>query len=51
MKPAAKFFRNYFMKLGFLDGTYGFVVCRIAATETFFKYLKAYHQQQLKSRK
>ncbi len=49
VKPAAKFFRNYFVKLGFLDGIYGFIVCRIAATETFFKYLKAYHQQKSKS--
>lgn len=45
MKPAMKFIRNYFLKLGFLDGMYGFIVCRIAATETFYKYVKAYHHQ------
>jgi glycosyltransferase involved in cell wall biosynthesis len=45
MKPAAKFFRNYFLKMGFLDGIYGYIICRIAATETFWKYLKAYQRQ------
>lgn len=45
MKPMMKFFRNYFIKLGFLDGVYGFIVCRITATETYYKYVKAYHQQ------
>lgn len=48
MKPLAKFFRNYFLKLGFMDGLYGFIVCRITSTESFYKYAKAYHQQQLK---
>lgn len=45
MKPAMKFFRNYFLKLGFMDGIYGFIICRITATETFYKYVKAYHRQ------
>jgi len=48
MKPAVRFYRNYFLKLGFLDGVYGYIVCRITATEVYFKYLKAYHG--LKSR-
>lgn len=48
MKPAMKFFRNYVLKMGFLDGIYGFIVCRITATETYFKYVKAYHQQKSK---
>jgi len=38
MKTAAKFIRNYFVKLGFLDGRYGFVICRISAWETWRKY-------------
>jgi glycosyltransferase involved in cell wall biosynthesis len=42
MKPLAKFIRNYLLKLGFLDGIYGFIICRITATETFYKYVKAY---------
>lgn len=38
--PAVKFFRDYFIKLGFLDGYYGYVVCRISAQATFMKYSK-----------
>jgi len=40
IKTLAKFTRNYFLKLGFLDGHYGFVICKIAAWETFLKYHK-----------
>jgi len=42
LKSGFKFFRNYFLKLGFLDGKYGFVVCKISARETYLKYLKLY---------
>ncbi len=38
--PALKFIRDYFLKGGFLDGYYGFVVCRISAQATFMKYAK-----------
>ena len=40
VKTVAKFIRNYFIKLGFLDGVAGFTVCRMAAYETFLKYKK-----------
>jgi hypothetical protein len=30
----------YFLRLGFLDGRLGFVICRIAAWETWLKYTK-----------
>lgn len=40
IKTAAKFFRNYFIKLGFLDGRYGYIICRITAWETWQKYTK-----------
>jgi glycosyltransferase involved in cell wall biosynthesis len=36
--PAFKFVRNYFLRLGFLDGRAGWTICRIAALETFWKY-------------
>lgn len=39
-KPPVKFIRDYFFKLGFLDGYYGFIVCRISAQATFYKYIK-----------
>ncbi|MHC1777185.1 MAG: glycosyltransferase family 2 protein [Lentimicrobium sp.] len=39
-KPPVKFIRDYFLKLGFLDGYYGFIICRISAQANFFKYIK-----------
>ena len=42
INPFAKFIRNYFFRLGFLDGYYGFIICRITANETFLKYVKAW---------
>ncbi|NCA86726.1 MAG: glycosyltransferase family 2 protein [Clostridia bacterium] len=43
VKPIAKFIRNYIIHGGFRDGFYGFVICRMAAHETFLKYVKARH--------
>lgn len=40
LSPAFKFVKNYFFKLGFLDGYYGFTVCRLSAYETYLKYRK-----------
>ncbi len=39
-KGGFKFFRNYILKLGFLDGKNGLIICKITATETYWKYLK-----------
>ncbi|MEI7596345.1 MAG: glycosyltransferase family 2 protein [Bacteroidota bacterium] len=39
-KPMAKFIRNYIIKMGFLDGYYGYVICRLSAYSTFLKYVK-----------
>jgi len=41
VNPVAKFIRNYILRLGFLDGYFGFIICRIAAHETYLKYTKA----------
>lgn len=38
--PLHKFIRDYFIKLGFLDGFEGFVICRLSAMATFSKYVK-----------
>ncbi len=38
--PCVKFIRDYFLKLGFLDGYHGFVVCKISAFATYLKYTK-----------
>jgi glycosyltransferase involved in cell wall biosynthesis len=40
LSPIVKFFRNYILKLGFLDGSAGFTVCRISAYATYLKYKK-----------
>lgn len=47
LNPAWKFFYSYFLRLGFLDGYKGFLVCAISAFATFTKYikLKQLHQE------
>ena len=37
-KALATFIRRYIFQLGFLDGYYGYVICREAARYTFWKY-------------
>lgn len=41
--PLWRFFRDYTIKLGFLDGFYGFVISLNGAYEVYLKYLKIYH--------
>lgn len=40
LKPIWKFIRDYFFRLGILDGYYGFVICKLSAFATFSKCLK-----------
>ena len=40
LSPIVKFIKDYFIKLGFLDGRMGFRICRISAFATFTKYKK-----------
>ncbi|PKQ69909.1 glycosyltransferase family 2 protein [Raineya orbicola] len=40
INPIWKFLYSYVLRLGFLDGYYGFVVCAVSAFATFTKYLK-----------
>jgi|SRR5687767_13751624 len=40
LSPVVKFAGDYFFKLGFLDGYYGFHVARISALATYAKYKK-----------
>jgi glycosyltransferase involved in cell wall biosynthesis len=49
VKAIAKFIRNYFLKMGFMDGYYGFVICRISAYETYLKYSKLHQLQNNKT--
>ncbi len=38
--PLFKFIKSYVIKLGFLDGFYGYVICRNSAHSNFLKYAK-----------
>lgn len=42
--PMFKFFKEYILKLGILDGLYGFAISVISAHESFLKYLKLYQK-------
>lgn len=46
IKPAFKFFRDYILKLGFMDGYHGWLVCRMGAHAKRMKYLKLYALQK-----
>ena len=39
-RPILKFFKDYFLKKGFLDGRYGFIICCINALSALLKYSK-----------
>ncbi|WP_127717885.1 glycosyltransferase family 2 protein [Halobacteriovorax sp. HLS] len=39
-RPLLKFFKDYLLKRGFLDGRYGFVICSINALSALLKYSK-----------
>ncbi|MGB0885789.1 MAG: glycosyltransferase family 2 protein [Chitinophagales bacterium] len=38
LSPVSRFLVDYFIKLGFLDGTLGFQIAKISAYETYLKY-------------
>ena len=42
------FLRSYIIRLGFLDGALGFVVCQMQAQATFYKYFQLYFLNQSK---
>jgi glycosyltransferase involved in cell wall biosynthesis len=43
-----KFIRDYIIKLGFLDGYYGFIICALSAHATFLKYIKLRELRKIK---
>ena len=49
--PIWRVFRDYFLKLGFLDGFYGLVVSVNASHETFLKYVKLRNLQKTDKQK
>ena len=46
LNPFWSFFHGYFIRLGFLDGFYGFVIAINSAHQTFLKYIKLYQLQR-----
>jgi hypothetical protein len=40
INPCWTFFKLYFIKLGFLDGWHGYIIAKIYAKYTFWKYSK-----------
>lgn len=49
VKPPFRFFRTYFLKLGFLDGFNGFFIAGLSAYTVFLKYTKLYIANQEKA--
>ena len=39
-RPILKFSKDYFLKRGFLDGRYGFIICSINSLSALLKYSK-----------
>lgn len=45
-RPLWRFFKQYILRLGILDGRAGLVVCMLAAFSVFLKYAKLWERQQ-----
>jgi len=45
-RPLFRFFRDYLLRLGFLDGLPGFVIALISAHGVFLKYCKLYYTRK-----
>lgn len=50
LHPPAKFFRTFFLKLGFLDGVQGFIISVLGSYYVFLKYAKLYELKRQKSK-
>ena len=48
IKPFFRFFKHFFLKLGFLDGKIGFIIASVAAWSVFLRYVKILENRQLK---
>lgn len=51
INPFWAFFHCYFIRIGFLDGFYGFVIAINTAHGTFLKYAKLYHLNKVQKMK
>jgi glycosyltransferase involved in cell wall biosynthesis len=50
VKPGFRFFQDYFLKLGFLDGITGFILCSLSSMSVFMRYLKVKQFNQDKNK-
>ncbi|MDR1878858.1 MAG: glycosyltransferase family 2 protein, partial [Bacteroidales bacterium] len=48
IRTSWKMIRDYVCRFGFLDGYYGYVICRINTFGTFLKYIKLYELNKCK---
>jgi glycosyltransferase involved in cell wall biosynthesis len=46
LRPLGRFFKQYILKLGVLDGITGLIICLLAAFSVFLKYAKLWERQQ-----
>ncbi len=46
LRPPYRFFRNYVLKRGFLDGVPGLIIAMLGATSAFLKYAKLWERNQ-----
>jgi glycosyltransferase involved in cell wall biosynthesis len=46
LRPPLRFFKMYLLRLGFLDGIHGLVLCMLAAFSVFLKYAKLWELQK-----
>jgi glycosyltransferase involved in cell wall biosynthesis len=46
IKPIARFIKHYFVKLGFLDGFYGFIISFALSYGVLVRYIKLWHLKQ-----
>ncbi|MCS6885240.1 MAG: glycosyltransferase family 2 protein [Acidobacteriota bacterium] len=51
LRPTLTFFRNYFLKFGFLDGTAGIIICTFSAYYVFLKLAKCWQRHLLSSQR
>lgn len=51
LRPVFAFVKMYFLRLGFLDGIHGFVLCFLSASYVFTKYAKLWEKYLYKNRK
>jgi glycosyltransferase involved in cell wall biosynthesis len=51
LRPCWRFFRQYFLRFGFLDGKPGLIVCMLAAFSVFLKYAKLWERLEKSKRR